>query len=362
MVGDDGDYSDDMWNQSDEPLVIAADDPVLDEDPTDPPEATDDSADPAELDDTTIAYAVTQTTYQNPVDPHCADPGVIRVDRANGPLYIATCTGNGFPMYKSTDLVHWAAAGHIFNTTTKPKWGGGNWWAPEIHHVGDHFVAYFVALSPRRNKMCIGAATATSVMGPYTDLGHPLVCDRHVSLIDPNMMTLDDGRHVLYYKTDGNAIGEKTIIYGQMLTDDGVGLSGARHRLIENTLGWEGDVVEAPWVMKRGGYYYMFYSGYRYCNQTYGVGIARSRSPLGPFYKKSAPILHSNDKWSGPGHNSVTTAGGHDYMVYHAWQGSHSCSDGGSRVLMLDRIHWTGGWPYMENASPSRGVKTSPTP
>jgi hypothetical protein len=28
---------------------------------------------------------------------------------------------------------------------------------------------------------------------------------------------------------------------------------------------------------------------------------------------------------------------------------------------MLDAIHWKGGWPYVNDGTPSRGVHTAPT-
>lgn len=297
-------------------------------------------------------------TFQNAVLGNCADPGVIH----DGNRFVAACTGGGFPTFTSPDLVYWTASGHLFDAKSRPRWASMNFWAPEIHHIGTGFVAYFAAFSPKRGKMCIGAARATSATGPWSDLGRPLVCDGHVGLIDPNAYTDASGRHFLYYKTDANALRpqEKTVVYGHQLGADGVSFVGHRHPLLKNTLGWEGDVVEAPFVVGRGKYTFMFYSGFRYCNGTYGVGIARALSPLGPFRKKGAPILHSNASWSGPGHNSVVRTGGHDWIVYHAWKGAHQCTDGGNRSLMIDRIGWSKGWPSINNGTPSRGRHSAP--
>lgn len=300
--------------------------------------------------------------FRNPLGPNCADPGVIKIRDPDGPTFWAACTGKGYPLFKSRDLVHWKSAGRIFTAATKPAWANGNWWAPEVHRVGDGLVAYFTALSPSRGKMCIGAARAKTMAGPWKDIGRPLVCDSHVSLIDANVYSAPGGKRYLYYKTDGNGLRpqEKTIIYGHELRPDGIGFVGKRRALLRNTLAWEGDVVEAPWVIKRGGFYYLFYSGFRYCNATYGTGVARSRSPLGPFVKRSTPILASNAKWVGPGHNSVVRTGGRAYVVYHAWEGAHDCDDGGARKLMLDPITWKGGWPFVGNGTPSRGTVASP--
>jgi arabinan endo-1,5-alpha-L-arabinosidase len=366
----DDNYSDEAWKDVEQGDVTAElEDAAAAEDTTAPPLETDDMDDPNEVDDVPLPESDDVTAiaragqYRNAIASNCADPGVIRVAGANGPTFWAACTGNGYPRFKSRDLVHWTAAGHIFQLSTKPSWASGNFWAPEIHHIGNGFVAYFAALSPSRGKMCIGAARASSIEGPWSDLGHPLVCDHHVGLIDPNVFTDAQGRHFLYYKTDSNGLTpqEPTVIYGHALRADGLGFVGVRHRLIANSLRWEGDVVEAPWVMQRGRYFFMFYSGYRYCNGTYGVGVARATSALGPFRKRSAPILRSSGTWVGPGHNSIVATGGHDYIVYHAWHGAHTCGQSGDRELMLDRITWRGGWPSINNGTPSQGVRAAPT-
>ena len=388
------DYSDSTWSalSTDDTTPAVLDDASELEDSSDPPEALDDVDDEAasaddDLDDeqestavadappgsTGLAGGVTTTaseedlsiltaknggTFQNAVLGNCADPGVIH----DGNAFVATCTGGGFPTFSSSDLVHWSTAGHLFGTKNRPKWASKNFWAPEIHHIGTGFVAYYAAFSPKHGQMCIGAARGPSVTGPWTDLGQPLVCDKGVGLIDPNAYTDGKGRHFLYYKTDANALHpqQKTIIYGHQLGADGVSFVGHRHRLLKNTLGWEGDVVEAPFVVGRGSYYFIFYSGYRYCNGTYGVGIARARSPLGPFRKKGAPILHSNAAFSGPGHNSIVRTGGHDWIVYHAWNGAHQCGQAGNRELLIDRVGWSKGWPSVNNGTPSRGRHSAP--
>ena len=350
------DADDPAWAEATDPDTAAELEDPADDDAV-AADLVDDADDPMEEDD--VGELQAPAKFTNPVGPSCADPGVIHADGA----YYAACTGNGFPLFRSTDLVHWKAAGKIFSLATKPKWAGGNYWAPEIHANGNGYIAYFTALSPKRGKMCIGAARASSMAGPWKDIGRPLVCDSHVSLIDATVFTdAATNTRYLYYKTDGNGLSpqEKTVIYGHQLAANGIGFVGKRRALLRNTLAWEGDVVEAPWLHKRGGFYYMFYSGFRYCNATYGVGIARARSPLGPFTKRSGPILKSNGKWSGPGHNVVVRSDGRAWMVYHAWAGAHDCDDGGARKLMVDAITWKGGWPTVNDGTPSRGPKPAP--
>ena len=84
--------------------------------------------------------------YENAVIPSgCADPGVLR----DGKQYVVACTsgnaGNAFPLRTSPDLVHWKSAGAIFPSASKPSWAASDFWAPEVHKVGSHYVAYFTA-------------------------------------------------------------------------------------------------------------------------------------------------------------------------------------------------------------------------
>ncbi|WNG15927.1 glycoside hydrolase family 43 protein [Cystobacter fuscus] len=286
--------------------------------------------------------------YQNPVvATDCPDPGVLQ----DGNRYIAACTGGNYALRTSTDLVTWTSAGSIFSSATKPTWAKGDFWAPEIHKVGSRYIAYFTARHTN-GALSIGAATAANPLGPYTDLGRPLINDTSMGMIDATVLKASNGTPYLVWKADGNAVGKKTPIYGQQLSADGLSLVGSRVQLITNDLSWEGGVVEAPWMVARDGYYYLFYSGNAYYNGTYAIGVARATSPLGPYTKFGAPILKTVPGWEGPGHGSVVTSPtGGSAMVYHAWNEAHT-----ARVMLVDNIVWSGGWPSMPSA-PSVGSR-----
>ncbi len=76
-------------------------------------------------------------------------------------------------------------------------------------------------------------------------------------------------------------------------------MTGTAKTILSNTLSWEGALVEGQWMIQQGGYYYLFYSGNGYASTSYGVGVARATSPLGPF-TKGAKILGSKGSWAGP--------------------------------------------------------------
>jgi GH43 family beta-xylosidase len=297
--------------------------------------------------------------FVNPVIPFdCPDPGVVAAD---GRFY-AACTGGSFPIRTSRDLVRWDDVPNAaILPAGRPAWAanGNRDWAPEIHQAGNEFLAYYTSVN-QGNVLSIGVASAPSPVGPYTDRGSPLVEDAR-GVIDPNFFEDDDGSRWLFTKADGNAGGQPTPIYIRRLAADGLSFaqnSSSQQVLVNEPNTWEGGVVEAPWVVKRNGAYYMFYSGNVY-DHRYRTGVARATNLLGPWEKKGSPILLNNDAWVGPGHGSVVRVNDMDYFVYHAWRnaGDGTAGPGGRRVL-VDRITWEAGWPKVGTGSPS----TAPQP
>jgi len=299
--------------------------------------------------------------YDNPVIPFdCPDPGVL----VDGTTYYVVCTGGRFPIRRSADLVLWEDTGATVLPAGAPSWSANGYrnWAPELHRVGDHYVAYFTA-ADGDDRLAIGAASATSPLGPYLDRGGPLVQDP-LGVIDATYFRDTDGRHYLIYKIDGNSQGQPTPIYARELAADGLSFadgSAAQQLLVNDPGTWEGGVIEAPWLVERDGTYYLFYSGNVY-DARYRTGVARASSVLGPYEKRGAPILANNARWVGPGHGSVVSAGAGDYFVYHAWpatpSGGHDSAAG--RHVLLDRIFWEDHWPWISDGTPSTGLQAWP--
>ena len=282
----------------------------------------------------------------------CPDPGVVR----DGNMYVMACTGGGYAIRTSPDLVHWTRRGFIFPSGSAPTWATGDFWAPEIHHVGNHWVAYFSARYRANNRLAIGAASGPTSTGPFTDIGHPLINDPNPGVIDVSEYTAPDGTPYLLWKTDGNAVGASTPIHIQRLAADGLSLVGSPRTILTNDRAWEGSLVEGPWMIDNGGMYYLFYSANGYASTRYAIGVARATSPLGPFTKAPNPIVTSNGVWAGPGHGSVVRApDGGWVQVYHAWQAAHVGTAPG-RFVLLDRITWSNGWPQMLGAPSSRSL------
>lgn len=298
-----------------------------------------------------------RVTHSNPViHGDRPDPSVVRAGAGD---FWATVTSAEwapiFPLFHSRDLIKWRQVAAVFSR--RPSWAANSFWAPEITKNRGRYYVYYTARK-KDGPLCVAVATARRPSGPYADHG-PLVCQEAGS-IDATTVR-DEARHLyLVWKEDGNSRGLPTIMWAQRLSDDGTRLFGEKTELIRNDAEWEAHVVEAPYIMRRGGWFYMFYSGNACCGRrcNYALGVARSRQLLGHWEKNPVnPILTSNEAWKCPGHGSVVSdARGHDLFLYHAYASRDSVFVG--RQVLLDEISWdAGGWPSINDGrGPSGGV------
>ena len=291
-----------------------------------------------------------QVFYRNPViaGDH-PDPSIIRV----GKDYWATCTSSAwgplFPLLHSTDLVNWEQTGAVL--PHRPDWATGDFWAPEISEFNGRFFVYFVARQ-RDGRLSVAVATAEKPGGPYTDHG-PLVAQDDGS-IDPAPVTDTNGVRYLIWKEDGNSRRQPTPIWAQRLNDDGTKLVETPHELIRNDADWEGGVVEGPFILRHNDWFYLFYSGNGCCGRgcNYALGVARSRSLLGPWEKNPAnPILAANETWKCPGHGSIVQdEQGRYFLLYHAYSATGTIFTG--REGMLDEVKFgPDNWPTLNNGN-----------
>ncbi len=291
--------------------------------------------------------------YANPVIAgDYPDPSVIRV----GDEYWATATssqwGPPFPLLRSRDLVNWEVAGSAL--PRPPEWSNGSYWAPEIAADGGRYFVYYTGRR-KSGPLCLAVATATAPGGPYQDHG-PMVC-QEVGSIDAMPVTDESGQRYLVWKEDGNSRKRPTPLWAQRLDADGTRLVGEPVELFRNDQPWEGALVEGPFLLRRDGFFYLFYSGNACCGRAckYALGVARSRKLLGPWEKNPAnPILRGNEHWKCPGHGSlVADDAGRDYLLYHAYHPADFVYVG--RQALLDPIDWgADGWPTINGgAGPS---------
>lgn len=292
--------------------------------------------------------------FENPVRAlDLPDPSVIRT--ADG--YWATATASEwaphFPLLFSKDLVNWEQKGAVFHAG--PAWAKGSFWAPEIT---EYRGTYFVYYTARRHdgRLVVAVATAPRPEGPYTDHGEMVA--QEAGSIDAVAFTDEEGRRWLLWKEDGNSRKLPTPISLQRLSEDGLRLVGERRVVLTNDTPWEGAVVEAPFVLRHGEFYYLFYSGAGCCGSgcDYALGVARAKRMEGPWEKCPAnPLLADNATWRCPGHGSIVQdPDGRHWLLYHAYARDGFVATG--RQMLLDEVVFNAdGWPSInQGAGPSR--------
>ena len=307
---------------------------------------------------------ISAQTYTNPVIPgDYPDPSVIRV----GDDFYATATTGGwspeFPILHSTDLVNWKIIGAVFNE--KPAWAKGDFWAPEITQDKGRFFVYYTARrdegKDKKGTLCVAVAVAAKPDGVWRDKG-TLVCQKMGS-IDPDFVRDENGKPFLIWKEDGNDRQQPTWLYAQQLDESGTRLLGKPHKLFRNTEAWESGVIEGAYVLRRDGWFYLFYSGNACCGRScnYALGVARSKTLLGNWEKNPRnPILPANETWQCPGHGSIVeTPDNRAFLLYHAYQKNPVGFTIG-REAMLDEVKFADGWATINEGRGASKVAETP--
>ena len=322
---------------------------------------------------TPLAQPSVTATYVNPVlDADFPDPTVIR---APDGFYYGYATQSqrddkwlNIQVARSPDLVHWQELGDAL--PAKPNWAATtqDFWAPHVTRDGARYIMYYSAkpdTSDERHGLCLAVATAAAPWGPFVDMGHPLLCGETFVDIDP--MAFDDpatGKRLLYWGSGFKPVKVQELGVDRMSFAPG---SAPKELVWPNPVKDAFPVlVEGSWVIRRDGYYYLFYSGDNCCGAkaNYAVMVARSKSATGPFEtleqatgKPHSIILEKRGYWAAPGHNSIVTdAAGQDWIVYHAVDArkprEKPTDDVNTRrVMLIDPIRWVDGWPVIDGPS-----------
>ncbi|MCH6158869.1 family 43 glycosylhydrolase [Streptomyces marispadix] len=315
-------------------------------------------------------------TYVNPVSrgfaDTFADPAVVR--GKDGYWYAFGTTDplrsggkpHSLPVARSRDLVEWKYVTDALGKDNAPGWAAEDaaYWAPDITYHDGRYWLYFVVTqtdaTDEKDDSAIGVATASSPAGPWKTHGEPVVPPRRGDngfkwTFDPAHVTDTDGRRYLYYGSYNGGI-EVTA-----LSPDGTRRAG-RPTLVATDNRFEG-----AYVIRRGGWWYLFASSGDCCagpTTGYSVFAGRSRSVRGPFTDRdgvpltasrtggSITLTPNGNRWVGTGHNAVVTdLAGQDWMLYHAIDRSNPYLDKpygiNRRPMLIDRLDWKNGWPVV---------------
>ncbi|MCP2330134.1 family 43 glycosylhydrolase [Actinoalloteichus caeruleus] len=274
-------------------------------------------------------WTVVARELRTPVLPgYHADPDIA----VFGDTYYLYPTTDGFPgwgsttfsVFSSKDLVNWTDHGVILDLGTDVPWADRNAWAPTIAERDGRYYFYFTAAQQ------VGVAVADSPLGPFEDVGAPLVSANPGGVgqaIDPAAFVDEDGQAYLYW---GN--GAPFVV---PLNEDMVSFDPSSVRRLSGL----DEFREGLFVVRRGDTYHLTYSIDDTRSPDYRVGYATADSPLGPF--TSHGVILSGDPAQGilgTGHNSVLRVPGTDdwYIAYHRF--AVPDGDGTHRETTLDRL------------------------
>jgi len=282
------------------------------------------------------------------------DPVIIKQD---GTWYIYY-TAQGIGYKSSTNGTYWQNRGRIFNPN--PAWhiqlvpeNDGNLWAPDISYINGTYYLYYSVSSFGSSHSVIGLAT-NSTLNPgdpnynWVDQGDVIRSydDSDYNCIDPNIVLDDNGNPWLAFGSFWSGIKLVELDPNTMKPRSGYQLYSIAYN----------STIEAPFIVHRNGYYYLFVS-FGYCcrgvDSTYNIRVGRSQSLTGPYTDRDGVSMMNSggtliddgdSRWIGPGHNAVYLSGDTAILVNHAYDANAN----GTATLQIRSLYWdSAGWPYL---------------
>ena len=286
------------------------------------------------------------------------DPVIIKQDDS----YYLYATGPGIPVKRSDDLLNWSTVrgGRIFPRMPQEAAayvpGASDIWAPDISYYNGRYHVYYSVSTFGSNRSSIGLATNQT-------LHHD---DDNYEWIDRGIVVKSD------YSDNFNAIDANLVLDAEDLPWLAFGSywSGIKMIKLDRETGKQSEAdttmyslasrllhpraIEAPFIIHRGEFYYLFVSFDRCCagtGSTYNVRLGRADQITGPYLDRDevdmmngggTQIIFADERFKGPGHNAIFRENEQDYIVYHAYDARL----GGTPTLQIHRLEWDDmGWP-----------------
>ena len=301
------------------------------------------------------------------------DPSIAK----DGNTWYVFSTNNGaerkgeLPIRCSHDLHQWKRCGYVFPRI--PEWiqkespGTKELWAPDVSYFNGEFHLYYAFSLFGKNTSGIALVT-NKTLDPaspnfrWVDRG--LVLRSRVeddfNAIDPNLVMNERGNAWLSFGSFWSGIKMRRIDpkTGLLSSEDSKLYSLAARKKPEmvppSKPGLPGDwqAIEAPFVVRHEGFYYLFVAFDLCCRGTksnYKTMVGRSRNVTGPYVDANGTpmldgggtlLLAGNQRWIGPGGASLLQQKDGDLIVYHAYDGKT-----GEPWLQISTLSWEQGWP-----------------
>ncbi|MGA2534398.1 MAG: arabinan endo-1,5-alpha-L-arabinosidase [Terracidiphilus sp.] len=280
--------------------------------------------------------------------------------------------GGQFAIRCSDNLTDWRLCGHVFDEI--PSWiraaspGTKELWAPDISYFGGRYHLYYAYSLFGVNTSGIALAT-NETLDPkspryrWKDEGLVLrsTAGDDFNAIDPNIVLDTDGQPWLSLGSFWSGIKMRKIdpASGKLSQTDTRTYALASRKPPEKPepqkpgLPPDWQAIEAPFVVHHDGYYYLFVSFDLCCRglkSTYRTMVGRAKQVTGPYLdREGASMLHGggtsllvgNQRWLGPGGESVLQRTEGDLIVFHAYDAAT-----GKPALQISTLVWNDGWPH----------------
>jgi arabinan endo-1,5-alpha-L-arabinosidase len=276
--------------------------------------------------------------------------------------YYMFSTGMGVGVMSSADMNEWKFEPSVLKEI--PQWAmdtvrgyRGHTWAPDISFHNGLWHLYYSCSTFGKNGSAIGLAV-NKTLDPkspdfgWVDKGMVIASHRHQdnwNAIDPNIIVDKRGNPYMTFGSfwDGIQLIQLSKKDFRTPTSKPVTISRRIGRKIskeeidkvefytiegKDTIEAGQNAVEAPFIYKRGKYYYLFVS-FDYCcrgeRSTYRTVYGRSKRITGPYYdQKGQPmekgggtdLYGPNEEFFGVGHCSVYDFDGQTYFISHAYE------------------------------------------
>lgn len=258
--------------------------------------------------------------YTNPITRDATlsmrDYCIIKV----GNLWYCTGTSNpiwtghnpGVRLLVSDDLIHWKQHSWIIDASKLaddcPY--NGRFWAPEIHFIKNK---YWLTVNsgkvtkddPKGMKAhSVWLFVSEKVTGPYKLVNGPLTPQYNN---DATLFEDEDGQTYLYCSGNGLFQAKIDLESGKLTTPIQKFLDKKEPGYPE----WMMGGIEAPFVLKKDGFYFMFFSTW---TRGYEIGLLKSKTPLGPWELASRePIFGTRKKGFRP---ELAIEGRYDHLKF----------------------------------------------
>lgn len=287
------------------------------------------------------------------------DPTIIK----DADTYYLFSTRAGIAIRCSKDLISWRLCGDVF--AHLPRWavqdvpGVRGLWAPDVSYFNGKYHLYYSASTFGSNRSSIGLVT-NQTLDPASDRYRWQDQGKIISsypsddwnAIDPNIVLDEEGQPWLSFGSFWGGIKLRKIDpeTGKLSTRDTTLYSLASRPRTPELPG----AIEAPAIIRKNGYYYLFVS-FDFCcrglNSTYNVRVGRSRRVTGPYMDRQSKLMMEGGgtivvtggtRWRGPGHCAILQGREGEKLVYHAYDANAR----GTPTLRVASLIWDAAdWP-----------------